>query len=72
MLQQSMDDLTAQEAFLYDYRMNITAVIDKGDEEVANRTDILNDLEERIGIMTDNFANSVDYFIRKRRYSSMI
>jgi hypothetical protein len=58
-----MNDLTVQEAYLYDYRVNITAVIDKGDEEVSNRTKILDDLEERIVLITDNFATSVDYFI---------
>jgi len=58
-----MDDLTSQEAYLYDYRMNITSLVDQGDSEVANRTKILDDLEERIVIITDNFASSVDYFI---------
>jgi len=58
-----MNDLTVQEAYLYDYRVNMTAVIDKGDEEVSNRTKILDDLEERIVLITDNFATSVDYFI---------
>lgn len=43
----------------------MTAVIAEGDAEVQNRTDILNDLEERIEIMTENFATSVDYFIGK-------
>ena len=41
----------------------MTAVIAEGDAEVANRTDILNDLEERIEILTENFGTSVDYFI---------
>ena len=58
-----MNDLTVQEASLFDYRMNIESVIAKGDEEVSNRTKILDDLEERIVIITDNFATSVDYFI---------
>ena len=58
-----MDDLTSQEAYLYDYRMNITSLVDQGDSEVANRTKILDDLEERIVTITDNFASSVDYFI---------
>ncbi|CAG5079013.1 Oidioi.mRNA.OKI2018_I69.PAR.g9146.t1.cds [Oikopleura dioica] len=63
LLQQSLDDLTAQEEYLYYYRQNVTAVIAEGDAEVANRTDILNDLEERIEILTENFGTSVDYFI---------
>lgn len=58
-----MNDLTVQEEYLYDYRMNITALVDKGDEEVSNRTKILDDLEERIVLITDNFATSVNYFI---------
>ena len=58
-----MNDLTVQEEYLFDYRMNIKSVIAKGDEEVSNRTKILDDLEERIVIITDNFATSVDYFI---------
>ena len=59
-----MNDLTTQEAYLYDYRMNIEGQIAQGDQEVSNRTKILDDLEERIVILTDNFATSVDYFIR--------
>merc|ERR1712003_512712 len=44
--------------------MNIEGQIAQGDQEVSNRTKILDDLEERIVILTDNFATSVDYFIQ--------